>query len=65
MSSRLMLLPAPLLEAGLLLALLRGVGLKFELEELFDRALGGASYFRPAIVPTLGSMVGPLVPLLA
>ena len=29
------------------------------------RALGGDSSFRPAIVPTLGSMVGPLVPLLA
>ena len=29
------------------------------------QALGGAGGFRPAIVPTLGSMVGPLVPLLA
>ena len=29
------------------------------------RALGGDEAFRPAIVPTFGSMVGPLVPLLS
>ena len=28
------------------------------------RALGGDDAFRPAIVPTFGSMVGPLAPLL-
>ena len=29
------------------------------------RALGGDEAFRPAIVPTFGSMVGPLAPLLS
>ena len=29
------------------------------------RALGGDKAFRPAVVPTFGSMVGPLVPLLS
>ena len=29
------------------------------------QTLGGAGGFRPAVVPSLGSMVGPLMPLLA